>query len=1074
MTPPLRYRLAGMLAGIAVVLAAATTVGQETTSSGPAGQGGEDSSEGPVIADVEMTCDLVECENPLNIDKYLDIAGLYVGREFGDRVLATARKRLEQTGLFESIEFQTRERSPGSIVVRVEAVGATRVRKIEFVGVDPPPFRSELRKLLIYRKGEPYRDELSRRNTQLASLEREFEKAGYFGTDIEMIKRPVSGERKLVDLVFKVDKGQSLRICDIGIRGLEAMTHATARRQLLSEASVFARRLALVDPPFTTETLSEGQNALVRAYRKRGYHRARIVDEAVQKNFETGCVRILVDLAEGPKWELEFEGHSAFEVDELREEMPFVESGYVDREEIERAERAIRQLYETRGYPFARVRGEEIREDRLHRRLRFEIDEGPRLEIAEVRLHGNTTMESSTLKAGLGTQPFRVFESGGYLQTEQLLSDLRKIESRYRKKGYLRTVVDRYTLEIAGDGELIVHIHIDEGPRTIASDVRFDGVHSLSLSRVRRELDVRSRQPFVPVQVRADRSRIVQLYSSVGYPLASVETECRRVTGEPVPCKRPELSSACLASTPRDLEGRCGWEGEDKKRFTCRRVGRDCTFDGGVGDAREVRVLHRIEEGPLVTTGEVLIQGNFHTRDRVIHRELPLGSGEIFDVRKILKGQSNLRSLGIFDSVSIEAMGLDEAASDTREQEASLAVSVEESRNRFAEFKFGLEGRDLLGDRRRLLTTGEVEYRNRNLFGEALELRPRVFGAADLIQLGQSGRGAVESGPTSGSVDYLVGSELSFVNPRFLKGPLGVEKLNLTVTPFYLIDLLGVTNDRLLREEWGLAMEVRKEFSEVLERFFVSVGVEGKQTATAPLDGPRVDGERIFSPRRVTGKLIPKFTLDRRDSPLNPSRGYFLRLRPELVSGDALSRNIDTLDDSYLRLTWKSDVFVPIWKNIVLAQSLKAGQVVPLFGRETRVPADERYFLGGAGSVRGYPNNSLGPRLNDQPAGGEFLLNYNLELRYPLIQGVNLRGATFFDAGILVDCFGNDGVTERTTCYGDAFGDGPFSEVRTAAGVGLRYIIADQIPLLFDYGIALDRRQNEGIGNLQFHLGYTF
>ncbi|MFB6372879.1 MAG: hypothetical protein ABEN55_07140, partial [Bradymonadaceae bacterium] len=170
-------------------------------------------------------------------------------------------------------------------------------------------------------------------------------------------------------------------------------------------------------------------------------------------------------------------------------------------------------------------------------------------------------------------------------------------------------------------------------------------------------------------------------------------------------------------------------------------------------------------------------------------------------------------------------------------------------------------------------------------------MRPRVFGAADLIQIGRSGRGAIESGLGNGSVDYLVGSELSFQNPRFLKGPFGIEKLNLTVTPFYLIDLLGVTNDRLLREEWGLAMEVRKDFSELLERFFVSLGVEGKQTATAQLDGPRVDGERIFSPRRVTGKLIPKFTLDRRDSPLNPSKGFFLRFQPELVSGDALSEN---------------------------------------------------------------------------------------------------------------------------------------------------------------------------------------
>ena len=75
---------------------------------------------------------------------------------------------------------------------------------------------------------------------------------------------------------------------------------------------------------------------------------------------------------------------------------------------------------------------------------------------------------------------------------------------------------------------------------------------------------------------------------------------------------------------------------------------------------------------------------------------------------------------------------------------------------------------------------------------------------------------------------------------------------------------------------------------------------------------------------------------------------------------------------------------------------------------------------------------------------------------------------------MLVDCFDDEQVTRRTSCYGDAFGGGPVSKVRSAAGVGLRYVIAEQIPLLFDYGISLDRQQNEGIGNLQFHLGYTF
>jgi outer membrane protein insertion porin family len=1055
------------------------TTGDDAQSETPSRGGGaetdetENSPEPPVIADIEMTCDLEECGNPINIDKYLDIAGLYVGRRFDQNLLETARKRLRQTGLFESMEFTVERPAPGSVHVSVDAIGATRVRDIKFVGVDPPPFRSDLRKLLIYRQGEAYTGEVSKKNTQLASLESAFEKEGYFGTTIHMNKRPVDGNRKLVDLVFEVDKGESLDICEIGIRGLEAMTYSEAKRRVLSDVSVFARELGLVDPRFTTSALKAGRESLIRAYRRRGYYQMRITDEAVHKAFERGCVRILLDVDEGPHWAVEFDGNRVVEADELRDELPFEKSGYVDRAEIRNAERAIRQLYETRGYPFAKVEGREARRDRLHRTLHFEIQEGPRVEIDRVRIHGNDAIGDDKLRERLGTRPFRVFESGGYLQTEQLLNDFRKIEKSYREKGYLRAVVERYALEV-DEGEMTVHIYVREGTKTRASQVRFDGVRSLSFRRIEDRVGVHTGEPYVPVQVRADESRIQQLYSSVGYPLASVETECRRLTGQQVACERPKLPAKCLATTPEMLEGQCGWKSDEKRRYVCRRVGEECAYEGGVGDAEQVRVRHTVEEGPLVTTGELLIQGNFRTLDRVIHRELPFGPGDIFDVRKILEGQSNLRSLGIFDSVSVEAMGLDEEASEAREQRASLAVSVEESRNRFAEFKFGFEGRNLLGGRRKLLTTGEMQYSDRNVLGSAFQLEPRVFGAADMVQLSNYWLTDAEGGAPGGQIDHLLGAEIAFEDPRFLKGALGIDKLHLTVTPFYLVDLLGVTNDQLLREEWGLALEFRKELTEVMDRFFVSFGVEGKQTATTSVEGPRVDGERIFSPRRVTGKLIPKLTLDRRDSPLNPSKGYFLRLRPELVSGDALSRNIDTIDDSYLRLTWKSDLFVPIWENVVLAQGLRVGQVVPLFGRQTRVPADERYFMGGAGSVRGFPNNSLGPKLNNQPAGGEFLVNYNLELRYPLLRGIDLRGAAFFDTGVLVDCFDDEQVTRRTSCYGDAFGGGPVSKVRSAAGVGLRYVIAEQIPLLFDYGISLDRQQNEGIGNLQFHLGYTF
>lgn len=108
------------------------------------------------------------------------------------------------------------------------------------------------------------------------------------------------------------------------------------------------------------------------------------------------------------------------------------------------------------------------------------------------------------------------------------------------------------------------------------------------------------------------------------------------------------------------------------------------------------------------------------------------------------------------------------------------------------------------------------------------------------------------------------------------------------------------------------------------------------------------------------------------------------------------------------------------------------------------------------------------------------MVNYNLELRYPLLEEIGLWGGTFFDAGVLVDCYADapeGGRTSiQTSCYEDAFGSrrGSLGKIRTSAGLGFRFLIAEQIPFVFDYGVPLDRRSGEPGGELGFNIGYTY
>ncbi|WP_164856307.1 POTRA domain-containing protein [Lujinxingia sediminis] len=1037
--------------------------------------------EGLPIGRVAFRCDLELCQRPLGVDRFRELSGLYVGQTYSPQAIERAERRLLKTGFFSAVTVE-RRRVGASVFVALEAQGAVLIRRVGFEGLNPPPFETELRKVLMYRPGQVFLESAERAQAQLASLAAIFEREGYYDTEVRMVVNPVEGERHLVDLVFEVARGQERSICEIGLRGVRGMTAARAQDLLLSDVSVLSRRVPLLLPTYTTETVRQGRDALIAEYRRLGYFRARVVDQQVEEYGDEGCVRLLFEMDEGPFWALSFEGSRLFDDATLTAQLPFFASGYVDADEIRAAESAIRQLYETRGYPFARVQGEESAEDRLNRALRFEIEEGPQVQINEVRIHGARAFSEAELLSEFGTQAFGIFDTAGFLQTDRLLADMSALEERMRAQGYLQALSPIFLLEVNDSGAgMRVRVEVRQGPQTLVDRVDLEGARALPAGTLEAMLSVKPQDPFVPVNVRADQSRISQYYGAIGYPLARVTTTCRLLTGEEVPCEAPQLPQTCRAMSFAELErGRCEWREGVNAALACERVERSpvCEFSGGVM-AEAVRVQHTIEEGPRVRVGEVLLKGNFRTRSSVIYRELPLSTGDRFDVQKLIEGQGNMRQLGLFDSVSIETIGLENVDAGADEIEAALIISVEESRARFVEFSVGLEGRDLLGDSRRLLLTGEAQYTDNNLLGTGQRFRPRLISAVDTLELAQLARAAGAGETGERGLDYLFGAELIYSHPRFLKSQTGVDKLFLTITPFYLLDLLGVTNDQVLREEWGLRLELRKELEEIADRLYLTFGVEAKQAATWTANDPRIAGERIFSPRRATAKLLPEINFDRRDSPLNPRSGYYVEVKPELVSGDALSQDgEDLIGDSYLRLSAALSAFFSLdgRGDYVLGQGLRYGQIVPFAERQSLVPPDERFYLGGVGTVRGFPTNVLGPvGARQQPLGGELTMSYTAELRYPLIKEWSVYGATFFDAGLLVDCFDEAGRRSSAQCFANAFPDqAPLSRVRTSAGLGLRYVIFDQIPLLFDYGVVLDRRPGEGFGSLHFNLGYSF
>ena len=125
-------------------------------------------------------------------------------------------------------------------------------------------------------------------------------------------------------------------------------------------------------------------------------------------------------------------------------------------------------------------------------------------------------------------------------------------------------------------------------------------------------------------------------------------------------------------------------------------------------------------------------------------------------------------------------------------------------------------------------------------------------------------------------------------------------------------------------------------------------------------------------------------------------------------------------------------------------------------GEATAIPIDERFFNGGATTVRSFGERDLGPHDNHgHPVGGEFFTVFNVEYTFPIFG--ELQGAIFTDAGNLLPTSEDVGL----------------NNMRYAIGAGLRYKLPVG-PIRLDYGVNPDPRAGEDFGAFHFSFGFAF
>lgn len=410
-----------------------------------------------------------------------------------------------------------------------------------------------------------------------------------------------------------------------------------------------------------------------------------------------------------------------------------------------------------------------------------------------------------------------------------------------------------------------------------------------------------------------------------------------------------------------------------------------------------------VDEGEQVFLGRMTIQGLDKVRKKVLLREVALQPGDSLNLEILRQSITSIYSLGLFYDVRFSYPGLDSGA-DT----VDLNIAVTEGRFRTLDLAAGY------------LSPSAI-------FGSAIWRHPNIMGNNQILTL---------------SASYT----------RFLGDNLGVEfKPQLSYEEPYFISTRWrgrLTLSYLYLEQPALG---ERRYAGNLT-FARDLSRNWRLTAGYTLGRSRFweEGEAGYSFQdwttlsSISGVLIN----DTRSPLFNPVSGG------RLMGGITVSGGIlGGLD--YYSVETGIRAYMSLAGGFVLAGRVEGGRVTT-YGETESVPPDDRFFLGGGTTVRGYGHNAMGPKNPDgDPLGGNVMLLGSIETRISLVG--SLGAVLFLDAG---------GLWSKAD-------DISLSTAGMGTGMGLRYDTPFG-PFRIDYGFAPTWTDGFKRGKVYIAIGQAF
>lgn len=691
--------------------------------------------------------------------------------------------------------------------------------------------------------------------------------------------------------------------------------------------------------------------------------------------------------------------------------------------DIEKVDTAIKKLY-MQNY-FEDIW---IEEDAGH--VVVHVKERPA--IARISLEGVGQNDKEVLEPVLGVRKGMMYDEASIREAQS------RIRQFFEAKGFFDTVVEVKSEPLAQAGSLEVKFLVNRGEKIIIRSVQMCGAEALKYKNVEPVLANKEREflgwfwgfnsgELKLHELPLDGDRIKDEYMKRGYLDAQVSTPFLKTymdsfnanityqieegvvyTVESIFFNAPEglldeeavrkklsLSEGRVANIDRlrkDLEVIEVAVADQGYAFV--RVFPDIKQDK---EKKTVAITYMVTPGEKVRVRNVRISGNTRTIDRVIRRELYLTEGAQYSRTDLVDSRNAIRRTGYFEDATIT----EERVS---RNEMDLLVTVKET------------------------STGAIS----GGIG---------YGTSDGLLLSAS----VSDGNVFGSG---------------LKGMISVERSDKELT-----GRISLTNPRVFDSAYSLGGSIYSEDNEWIDYdekkigFDISLGRQiGRYTSIgltyileevelSKMTQSLKDVYGYEEGKRIKSSITPSVSFNNTDDYYLPRSGIMASTSLEFAGLGG--------DYEFVKNHYRFAYFYGLRDVMDYDLILRYRARLSFAWDNGYLPRNERLYLGGVSSLRGFSSRSISPKNSAGTLlGGESSFVNSLEASFPLIERLKMRGALFVDYGMI----GNKNITDET---------------RASAGVVLEWT-SPLGPIALIFAEPIEKKAGDDTASFEFTIGRQF